>query len=288
MQATDPQPRSAAPFRQLLADLVLWLTLVLLFLVFRVVLFLIFRSEMSEQPSSQAFFRCFETGLKSDTTAATWALLPSLALTLVGFFQPLGVWHQRIRRLTVIITLSLCAIIFIADVGYFAEYDNQFDHWIFGLIYDDRAAIFETIWKSYHVVLPIIVAAVAVGIAAWLFNKILRQAESADIPDFLGTKTARVVTIIIVAIWVFVGARVWLGKNLAGLKNAESTGDVFLNKIVLNPFFALRYAIWQEHTMEKSAGLRNFLPDGDVHGAAMALFPTAQNAANLDECLKRI
>src|SRR5713226_3615598 len=108
--------------------MVLWLTLVLLFLAFRVVLFLIFRSEMSEQPSSHAFFRCFETGLKSDTTAVTWALLPSLALTLVGFSYPLGAWHQRIRRVTLVISLSLCAIIFIADVGYFAEYDNQFDH----------------------------------------------------------------------------------------------------------------------------------------------------------------
>src|SRR5437588_5666911 len=161
MQATDPQPRSAAPFRELLADLVLWLTLVVLFLAFRVVHFLIFRSQMSKQPSSHAFFRCFETGLKSDTTAATWALLPSLALTLVGFFKPIGVWHQRIRRVTLVVALSLCAIIFIADVGYFAEYDNQFDHWIFGLIYDDRAAIFETIWKSHHVVLLIIAAAVA-------------------------------------------------------------------------------------------------------------------------------
>jgi phosphoglycerol transferase MdoB-like AlkP superfamily enzyme len=280
--------RSTEPLGQLSADMVLWLTLVILFLAFRVVLFLIFRRELSEQPSSQTFLRCFETGLKSDTTAATWALLPSLALTLIGFLYPLGVWHQRIRRLTVVVSLSLCAIIFIADVGYFAEYDNQFDHWIFGLIYDDRAAIFATIWKGHHVVLLIIVAAVAVGIAAWLFNKILRQAESADVPDFLRTKTARVVTITIVAIWAFVGARVWLGKNLAGLKNAESTGDVFLNKIVLNPFWALRYAIWQEHTMEKSAGLRTFLPAGDVHGAAMALFPTAQNATNLDECLKRI
>src|SRR2546430_7368447 len=34
----------------------------------------------------------------------------------------------------------------------------------------------------------------------------------------------------------FVGGKVWLGRNLAGLKNAASTGDVFLNKIVLNPF----------------------------------------------------
>ena len=119
------------PFRQLLADMVLWLALVLLFVTFRVALFLIFRGELSQLPSAQAFLRCFETGLRSDATAAMWTLLPSLTLTLVGFFHPLGVWHARMRRLSILIILSLCAIIFIADVGYFAEYDNQFDHWIF-------------------------------------------------------------------------------------------------------------------------------------------------------------
>src|SRR6267378_8520650 len=105
-ERTDSRPASTEAWRQLLADMVLWLTLVVLFLAFRVVLFLIFRGELAEQPSSQAFLRCFETGLKSDTTAATWALLPSLALTLAGFFQPLGVWHQRIRRVTLSVSLS--------------------------------------------------------------------------------------------------------------------------------------------------------------------------------------
>ncbi len=286
---SDAKTRSTAPFRHLLADMVAWLALVLLFLTFRVTLFCIFRGELSQLPSAQALIRCFDTGLRSDTTAATWALLPSFMLTLVGFFYPLGVWHQRIRRLTIIIVLSLCAIIFIADVGYFAEYDNQFDHWIFGLIYDDRAAIFATIWKNHHVVFLIVAAVVAVTASTWLLGKTLRRAELADVPDFLGTKAARLITAIVIVIWAFVGTKVWLGRNLAGLKNAESTGDVFLNKIVLNPFFALRYAIWQEHTMQKSAGLKMILPGGDIRGAATALFPqAAQDASNLDDCLKRI
>ena len=278
---------SAGSFRQLVADSVLWLALVLLLLAFRFTLFELFRGELSEWPSASSIRRCFETGLRSDATAATWAILPSLALTLVGFFYPLGIWHQRIRRLTVVITLSLCALIFIADVGYFAEYDNQFDHWIFGLIYDDRAAILATIWKSYHVLLLVPIGAAAVGIVTWLLNKLLRKAESADIPPFLGTKLARTIIVLIIAIWAFAGARVWLGKNLAGLKKAESTGDVFLNKIVLNPFFALRYAIWQEHTMQRSVGLRNLLPDGDVRSAAAALFPEHADSATLDDCLVR-
>jgi len=276
------------PFGQLIADILFWFALVLLFLAFRVALFLIFCGELSGPPQWQALLRCFETGLKSDATAATWAILPSLTLTIAGFFYPLGRWNERIRRLSVVLALTLCAIVFITDIGYFAEYDNQFDHWIFGLIYDDRAAIFETIWKSYHVLLLVILTVVCVPIAAWLLNKLIRQAVSADSPRFLETKAARALTVIIVAIWAFVGARVWLGRHLAGLKNAESTGDVFLNKIVLNPFFALRYAVFQETRMQTSAGLKSILPNGDVRSAAIALFPDAQNAANLDDCLKRI
>jgi phosphoglycerol transferase MdoB-like AlkP superfamily enzyme len=281
------RPAAMEPWRQLLADMVLWLALVLLFLAFRVALFWIFRGELSQRPSGQAFLRCFETGLRSDTTAATWALLPSFALTLIGFIHPLGIWHQRIRQLTIVIVLILCAIIFVTDVGYFAEYDSQFDHWIVALIYDDRSAILTTIWKSYPIVRLILLGSAAVAMSAWALNKLCRIAVAADVPRFLGTKLARAITFIVIAIWIFVGAKVWLGKNLAGLKNAAATGDVFLNKIVLNPFFALRYAIWQETTMQKAAGLRNYLPDGNVRAAATALFPGTQNAATLDDCLKR-
>lgn len=284
----DSRPASTEPWQQLAADLVLWLAVVLLFLAFRVALFWIFRGELSQRPSGQAFLRCFETGLLSDATAATWALLPSLTLTLFSFFYPLGVWHQRIRRLTIVLVLSFCAILFVTDVGYFREYDNQFDHWIFGLIYDDRAAILTTIWKSYPIVLIIFVTAVAVAIGAWVLNKLCRIAATAELPAFLGTRSARAVTFIVMIIWAFVGSTVWLGTNVRGLKNAATTGDAFLNKIVLNPFFALRWAIWQESRMHRSAGLELFLPDGDVRAAAAALYPETKNAATLDDSLKRV
>src|SRR6266571_4727358 len=126
----DSRPASTEPWRQLLADMVLWLALVLLFVAFRATLFWIFGGRLSPRPSGQAFLRCFETGLRSDTCAAMWGLLPSLTLTLFSFFYPLGVWHQRIRRVTIMIVLALCAVVFVTDVAYFAEYDDQFNHWI--------------------------------------------------------------------------------------------------------------------------------------------------------------
>src|ERR1051326_9605241 len=121
MVETDSQPRSTEPFRQLLADMMLWLALLFLFVVFRATLFWIFAARFSPHPSWQALSHCFQTGLRSDVCTAMWAIFPSLVFTLIGFFHSLGRWHQRIRRASIIVVLTLCAIVFITDVGYFAE-----------------------------------------------------------------------------------------------------------------------------------------------------------------------
>ena len=288
MEEQNPPSRTTEPFRQLLADMVLWLILIGLFVAFRTALVLIFRSELIPRPDAIALVRLFQTGLRSDACAAIWAVLPSLILTLVGFFRPLGIWHRRVRGVTIVVTLSLCAIVFITDVAYFAEYGSQFNHWIFGLIYDDRRAILTTIWKTYPIIWLILIGGIAVALSARALNKLCRVVASAQVPDFVGTKWARASTVMLVAVWMLVGSRVWPHYSLLTVKNAAGTGHTFLNKLVLNPFFALRYAIWQERNLHKTAGLRNILRDGDVRGAASALFPNAQSAANLDECLKRV
>ena len=287
MTARNLQPRSTLPFQQLLADVLLWLALVLLFVAFRVTLFWIFGRHLSPHPSAHAFYRCLDTGLRSDTCVATWALLPTFALTLIGFVRPLGIWHQRVRQLTAVVVLTLCAAIFVVDVGYFAEYDNQFDHWIFGLVYDDLHAILTTIWKTYHVVALFLISGIALVLTVWALNKLIRITENAELPAFVGKKWSRAISLVVLGLWVLVGLRIWPGNYLVAVKNAGATGDIFLNKIVLNPFFALRYAIWQERNLQKTAGLRTILPDGDVRAAAEALFPKTINAPTVDDCAKR-
>jgi phosphoglycerol transferase MdoB-like AlkP superfamily enzyme len=285
MRSTNSQ--RTEPFQQLIADMVLWFALVIVFVAFRAALLCIFRSELSPQTNAGAIVRCFTTGLRSDACTATWAALPSLILTLIGFFRTVGIWHQRIRQLTIAIVLSICAIVFVADVGYFAEYGNQFDHWIFGLVYDDLRAILTTIWKTYPVVTLAWISCFAVALAACALNQLCNVAASAVVPSFIRTKSARAITVFVIAIWAMVGTRIWPSSHLISVKNVGATGDVFLNKALLNPFFALRYAIWEERRMHKIAGLRAILGDSNVRAAAAALFPDAKNAANLDECIKR-
>jgi len=62
---SEMAPAATEPWRHLIADMVLWLALILLFLASRLTLFLIFRGELSERPSGQAFLHCFETGMPS-------------------------------------------------------------------------------------------------------------------------------------------------------------------------------------------------------------------------------
>jgi hypothetical protein len=48
------------------------------------------------------------------------------------------------------------------------------------------------------------------------------------------------------------------------MKDAAVTRDPFLNKLVMNPYAAFRYAIKHHRMLTNSRGLRLILPDGDV------------------------
>lgn len=277
------------PWGQLAADVALWIAFVGILLLFRALLVGIFHQKLPANVSSESLLRCFVTGLKFDISVATYALLPSLVFSLAGLFLPLRNWPERVRTALTASIVAVFTIAFVADVAYFAEYGDQFNHWIFGLIYDDRRAIGLTIWKQYPVVTLTVATTVAVALAARLANKLWRTVSQARfLPDESGTLARRAGGCLVAVTIAFIALRGSLGRRPVQQKDAATTGDVFLNKLVLNPLSALRYAIAEHRVMYSSAGLQTFLPDGDVRAAAAALFPQRANATNLDACLERV
>jgi len=135
------QSREQTAIRNLVADGGLWLAMVLSLQAFRVLMLVLFRDEVSPETGLTQILRCIGTGLRFDVSMASYAILPTLALTLVGFFRPLGALHGRVRWTLAGVLTSVSLITFVVDVGYFQEYHDQFNHWIFGLLYDDNAAI---------------------------------------------------------------------------------------------------------------------------------------------------
>ncbi|HKC50327.1 MAG TPA: LTA synthase family protein [Myxococcota bacterium] len=276
------------PWPELAANAVLWLVLVVSLSAFRAFLIWWFRAKLSPQAGSEAFSRCFSNGLRFDVSIATYTLLLTLLPTLLSWAVPLGRWPERMRRALTPVVLCVYALAFAIDAAYFAEYDDQFNHWIFGLVYDDRRAIFTTIWKTYPVVWLLSLCAVGALGAIWGVSRLTRAAaRRVAVARGLDRRWAPAVAFALVVALTGFGLRGSLGRRPLQEKDIATTGDVLLNKLVPNPFFALYAAIRDHLSLESSAGMRSFLPDGDVRAAARALFPARGDAADLDASLER-
>lgn len=271
--------------RNVVSDAALWCAMVALLLVFRAVLLWLFRAEMDAQSDASQIARCFAAGLRFDVKMATFAICPSLALTLVACYRPLGPWHDRVRKILCFAVAVTGTITFVVDAAYFGEYHDQFNHWIFGLVFDDRTAIAQTIWKSYPVIWLVVLVAALAAAQIWAGRRAGRALTSrVAIPANAWVR--RVAPIVIVAL-VFLGMRGSLGRRPVQMKDAAVTSDPYLNKLVMNPFAALWHAVQSHLRLSGARGLDLVLPSGDVRGAARAWFPSAGATLDLDLAVRR-
>jgi phosphoglycerol transferase MdoB-like AlkP superfamily enzyme len=279
---------AASPWRELAADVVLWLVLVALLVGFRAFLIGYFRERIGPEAGAAGVLRCFRLALAFDVSIATYALLPSLILTVLGFFVPMRVWPGRVRRGLTALVLVLCAVAFATDTPFIAEYNDQFNHWIFGMVYDDRRAILLTVWHTYPVVTGLLVGAILTAGAIWAVTR-LWQAASArmPVPGRPATVWGRVLAVVLILAVAFAGLRGSLGRRPIQIKDAAVTGDAFLNRLVPNPFRALRAAIADHRKLQSERGIEQFVPDRNIRAAAQAVYPGARDAADLDAALMR-
>jgi phosphoglycerol transferase MdoB-like AlkP superfamily enzyme len=280
-------PTRIFPWPELAANAVLWLALVVSLTAFRAFLIAWFRAKLSPQAGWEAFSRCFSNGLRFDVSVASYALLLTLLPTLLAAVVPLGRGPERIRRVVTPVVLAVCALAFVTDAAYFAEYGDQFNYWIFGLVYDDRGAIVTTIWKTYPVVSLAALGAIGALVAVRAVSRVTRLALDARVPRWLDRRWPRALALVLVVTLTGFALRGSFGRRPLQEKDIATTGDVFLNKLVPNPFFALYAAIAEHRSLAASGGIRSFLPDGDVKAAARALFPAHADAADLDATLER-
>jgi phosphoglycerol transferase MdoB-like AlkP superfamily enzyme len=275
--------------QRLLADVGLWMGIVLLLQGFRAALLCSFHSQMGVEVSARQVMRCFATGLGFDAATATYLCLPVIVFSFAGFFLSLGRLHARVRQWVIGFNAIFLSLIFSTDIAYFHEYHNQFDAWIWGLVFDDRRAIALTIWKSYPVVWLTLGTGLLAGAMGWFLSRWtswLAQRTGARV-RFIGVPVRMAAGAVLVTAVVF-GLRGSLGRRPAQLKDAAVCGDVFLDKLVLNPVSALRYAIKQRFTLLQAAGLETILPGGDIRAAAHAFNPQAKSTATIDDLVQRV
>ncbi len=275
-------------FVELQKDLKLLGLLILSLQLYRLFITVVFRSAMSDGLAMGDYGLAFFNGLRFDGRVSMISLIPSLFSTILCAFVDIRKLSTKIRAWTVRFVLLLNTVIFSVNYMFVTEYKDTFNQWIFGAVYDDFGAVLKSAWSTY----PVVAIALAAGVFYLIFSKLaLKVVENPIVSDTWLRRLNRSVPLKVVATTVVLclmtfSARGSVAHRPVQLKDASVTRDSFLNRMVLNPWSALRYAVKHQMKVSSAAGIESLLPGGDIKMAVEVLFgPSAHG--NLDEAMQR-
>lgn len=248
-------------------NLTFWLIGVALLAAFRLVMIFAFRERMGPGSGAGQIVAALVNGLRFDGQVVFyWGIVPFLFSSASGVARA-EQWSETARRVFLFLFLAssipLCAV----TIAYFREFDDQFNHFLLGVIYDDFTAVLITIWKEYPVVLIVLVIPLAVFT---LYRLSLRTIAAVRLPESAVARLpggVRILLIVLLLLFLTIVSRGSFGRRPLQTKDIAITADPFLNKIVLNPFRALYGSVQDYRVMTSPGGIHVLLPDGDIRKA---------------------
>jgi len=259
------------------------------FLLFRCAFVFLFRHQIHAASSWRDVGAALFNGLRFDSVVTTYLILIPCLFSIISGVADTSRLANRVRKILGSIGVVLAAVVCVATFSYFKEFGDQFDHFIFGLIYDDLGATIVTIWKEYHVIPNVIGMALTVAAALKVMRLIIRRPflSPPSVARLTPGLVPKIIAVITIAALFAIGIRGSLGRRPVQARDVAITKDEFLNKTVLNPFMALNYAVKQHLELSKIKGLKVFIADEDVRKAAQTVFATPKVYDDLDRYLLR-
>lgn len=279
-------PRFFLQFRK---DLKLWLFCVLFLSLFRIALIFLFRERMGNDAQTGDVLAAAAYGMRYDSMVASYTVLLPFLASIGCLFLDLRKLATRVRIAMGSLFLIFSSILFVVTIGYFREFNDQFNHFLFEFLYDDTTAILVTIWKGYHPLRNLSVMAILLA-PVFIIKKRFIDWHAVSEETFLRSRipSSLRIAITLLALLLFVcGIRGSFGHRPAQRKDSGVTKDEFLNKTVLNPYMSLRYAVKDHRELSDTKGLSAFLPDGDVGAAAGYLFGRDGSLPDLDLYMRK-
>jgi len=270
-------------------DLKLWLFCVAFMEAWRFLFMFIYRGHMGDSAGLLAVLASALNGARYDSKVAALWMAPSFLASLACAWADLRRAAAAARLAAGTAFVACSAVLFRVALGYYEEYRNNFDHWLFGMYYDDAGAVMGTVSAQYNLPLNIVIALALTVALALALRRLLRRPFVREelVARWLRTLPRRIAAGVAVAAFVFVASSGSIGKRPLQLKDAAVTTDEFLNKAVVNPYMALYYAVSEHRRLSRSDGLGVYLPDGDIASAARLVFGRDGPVEDLDSCMLR-
>ena len=276
-------------YTQCWLDLKTWGYFVLLQQICRLYFIGILHHHIANTTHATDILLTMANGLRFDLVWATSATL----ITLIGFTLPsllakkanLTSFTQRTlkyRRCFAGIFTMLTVLLYLGAIEYYREYKDIFNQFLFGWFYDDKAAILQTILTQHHV----LGNSILLLIVLCLYIKLSGYGFKPHTPTLI-TKSHKTLAIIALVLFYLIGLRGSIGRRPIQLKDAGITTDTFLNKAIVSPYSALKYAIDDYIEAKQEAQHNTNLSTQNIQAMAQQFFHTTACYNSLAAYMKK-
>ncbi|MCX6171831.1 MAG: sulfatase-like hydrolase/transferase [Flavobacterium sp.] len=244
-----------------------WFFGVLFFVVFRGIFILFFHKKIAHIIEFNEWLNIFLMGFRFDCTAVSYFLLIPLILLLT--LSPLGKFKiiETSRKIHQVLFVILSTLICIVTVNYFKEYSDQFNHFLFLALYDDKKAVLNTILVDFHPIINTLILIITIIFGILIFKYYEKKDQIYRFLKCINfTKSEYIITIIFIYLFV-VSIRGSFSSIPAIRQYSGISNDSFLNKTIINPFRSLNYAISDFKRLNVLSGKNPYMDDNDFKAA---------------------
>ena len=237
-----------------------WFLAVSFFSLFRVFFVLINIFDIESSLKISEYFKAFFMGFRFDNTVISYfILLPLLsAFILIPFDKVNLVIKTRLLFQKIFVVTSV--FITVITLNFYEEYEDQFNHFLFVGLYDDRQAVFQSILREYHPILNAFLIVFLIWFLLKVFNYYEKRNKIYSIVTSMNFKNRDLTISILILILFFGSIRGSFTKYPARRFYASVTSDDFINKTILNPFKSLENAITDFKEINKTYDKNPFGP----------------------------
>ena len=215
----------------------------LFFFLYRIIFILLNRFDLSETLHFNEFLKTLYMGFRFDSTIIScFIIIPLLCLYIFPFFHKEKFLPQiRIifQNLFIIISTIICVI----NINYYKEFKDQFNHFLFMGLFDDKKAVFKSIIYDYNLLTNTFLIIIFTTLFIYFFKIYENKKSISSFFKLFNNKYSNL-SIKILFFFLFIASiRGSFTEYPARRFYSSISSDPFLNKTIINPIKALYYAI---------------------------------------------
>ena len=244
---------------------------IIFFQIFRLFFIYIYSNEIGENINLNDFLKVILMGLRFDATVTSYfVVLPFLTTFILVPFNKLK-FTIILRKIFQILFIISSSLIYIITINYYKEYNDQFNHFLFLGLYDDKKAVLETIISDYNPFINFLILLSVIILSYFILKYFENKNRIANLLLRFNNKSYKIILVFIMLALFVCSMRGSFGVRPAMRKWSYISKDFFLNKTIMNPFRALKYAIKDFKKLNKKHGknpygtvIENYSENNDI------------------------